>query len=285
MKKMAKRLNRSLSGDVFIAVILAFLGSFMILPLIYTVSQSLKPFDELWTFPPAFLVKNPTFKNFTSLFNLMSYSWIPFSRYFFNTLFVSVVGTFGHVVLASLAAFALSKHRFPGQKFIFKMIVLSLMFSAAVTAVPSFLILSKLKLMNTLWVLILPAFSTPIGLYLMKQFMEQMIPDSILESARLDGASEWMLFSRIAMPIVKPAWLTLIVFSFQGLWGIGQNTLIQREDLKTLNYALSQILAAGIARAGSAAAATVVMMILPVLVFIITQSNIVETMASSGMKD
>lgn len=280
-----KRLNRSLGGDVVITIILAVFGIFMALPLVYAVASSLKPLDELWAFPPRFFAQNPTFKNFVDLFNLMTGSWVPFSRYFFNSFLVAVVGTLGHVVIASLAAYALAKHHFPGQKVLFQIVVLSLMFSASVTSVPSFLILSKLGLMNTYWVLILPAFSSPLGLYLMKQFIEQMIPDSLLESARLDGSSEWNTFLHIVMPIVKPAWLTLIVFSFQGLWATGTTTLIQREDLKTLNYALSQIMAAGVARAGVAAAAAILMMLLPAVVFIVSQSNIVETMSSSGMKE
>ena len=123
------------------------------------------------------------------------------------------------------------------------------------------------------------------GLYLMKQFMETTVPDSLLEAARIDGAGNTRIFFRIVMPLSKSAWLTLILFSFQGLWNKGANPAIQSEKLKTLSYAISQISSAGLARAGVAAAATVVMMILPIFVFIITQSNVIETMATSGMKD
>lgn len=278
-------LNRSLGGNLAIVVMMTLVGLFMALPLVYSICSALKPLDELWMYPPRFFVENPTVKNFSDLFEMMSDSWVPFSRYLFNTLFVAVVGTAGHVIIASLCAYALAKHHFPGQNLIFRIIVLSLMFSTAVTQVPSFLIMTKLHMINTFSALILPAFASSLGLYLMKQFMETSIPDALLESARIDGSGEWRTFWRIVMPLVKPAWLTLIIFSFQGLWNTGTNVLIQSEDLKTLNYALTQIVAGGIARSGTAAAATIVMMSVPVVIFVISQSNIVETMATSGMKD
>ncbi len=253
--------------------------------MIYAISQSLKPLDELWMFPPRFLVRNPTLKNFSDLFSLMSSSWVPVSRYVFNTVLISVVGTSGHLIFSSMCAYALSKHQFKGRKVIFETIVLSLMFSTAVTAVPNFLVISKLGMMNTYWALILPAFSSSMGLYLMKQFMEQMIPDSVLEAARIDGSGEFRTFWSIVMPMVKPGWLTLIVFSFQGLWNTGATNLIQKESLKTLNYALSQVVNGGVTRAGAAAAGMVVMMIVPIIMFLVTQSNIIETMSTSGMKD
>ncbi|MCL2088015.1 MAG: carbohydrate ABC transporter permease [Oscillospiraceae bacterium] len=280
-----KRLNRSTGGDVLIAVILGVFGLFMLFPIVFAVSNAFKPLDELWYFPPRLIVRNPTMKNFIDLFNLMSESWVPFSKYIFNTLLVAVTGTFGHVIIASLAAFAISKHKFRGQKVMFQMIVLSLMFSGAVTGVPTFLIFSRLGMMNNFLVLILPAFTSSLGLYLMKQFMDQMINESVLEAAKIDGSNEFNTFWKIVMPMVKPAWLTLIVLSFQGLWNTGGTVYIQKESLKTLNYALGQILAAGVTRQGAAAAAAVIMMILPVLVFVFSQSKIVETMSSSGMKD
>ncbi len=279
------RLNRSKGGDASIFVMLAIFGSLMAIPMVYAISQSLKPLDELWMFPPRFFVENPTTKNFSDLMSLMSSSWVPVSRYVFNTVLISFVGTFGHLVFASMAAYALSKHQFRGRKVIFETIVLSLMFSASVTGVPNFLIISKLGMMNTYWALILPAFSSSMGLYLMKQFMEQMVPDSVLEAARIDGSSEFRTFWSIVMPMVKPGWLTLIVFSFQGLWNTGSTNLIQKEQLKSLNYALSQVVNGGVTRAGAAAAGMVVMMIVPILMFLITQSNIIETMSTSGMKD
>ncbi|MBE6615186.1 MAG: carbohydrate ABC transporter permease [Ruminococcaceae bacterium] len=278
-------LNRSVGGDAGITVILAIFGLFMFLPMYYTIIQSLKPMDELFYFPPRFYVANPTLDNFKSLFNLMADSWVPFSRYIFNTVLISVGGTFGNLVLSSLSAYALAKIDFPGSKFLFQVIQKSLMINAVVTGLVNFITLSYLGWIDTYLALIIPAWGSTLGLYLMKQFMETNVTTEVLESARLDGASELRTFWSIAMPMVKPAWLTLIIYSFQGLWNMGQTNLIYSEQLKTLNYAISQINAGGIARSGSSAAATVVMMMVPILVFVISQSNIIETMGSSGMKD
>lgn len=284
--KIKKRsFNRSVGGDIGINVVLLVFGLFMFLPMVYAISQSLKPLDELWMFPPRFLVKNPSLKNFSELFRLMSESWVPFSRYIFNTALVAVAGTGGHLFLASLAAYALTKIKFPGRKAMFNLIYYSLMFHSTVSAMSNFIIMSALGWIDTYWSLIVPAFGSTLGLYLMKQFMETTVPDSVLESARLDGAKELRIYWQIVMPMVKPAWLTLIVYSFQGLWNSGTSIYIYSEELKTFNYAIQQILAGGIVRSGASAAATVIMMLVPIGVFVITQSNIIETMASSGMKD
>ena len=277
--------NRSVGGDVGINVMLIVFGAFMFLPMVYAISQSLKPLDELWMFPPRFLVINPTFKNFGELFRLMSESWVPFSRYIFNTAFVSVAGTFGHLFLASMAAYAMTKINFPGRKSMFKLVYYSLMFNSTVSSLSNFIIMSAFGWIDTYWSLIIPAFGYTLGFYLMRQFIETTVPDSVLESARLDGAKELTIYWKIVMPMVKPAWLTLIVYSFQGLWNSGTSIYIYSEQLKTFNYAIQQILAGGITRSGAAAASTVIMMIVPISVFVVTQSNIIETMASSGMKD
>ncbi len=278
-------LNRSKGGDFGISVFMILIGAFMFLPMFYAIMQSLKPLDELWVFPPKFLPENPTFDNYFDLFRLMNTSWVPFSRYIFNTVIISVGGTFGNLVFSSMAAYVLAKMRFPGRKIMFELIVKSLMFNSTVGAISSFFIMSKLHFVDTLWAVIVPAWGSTLGLYLMKQFMESSVSDAVLESARLDGASELRTFLTIAMPMVKPAWLTMIVYSFQGLWNSGSSIYIYSEDLKTFNYAIGQILAGGIVRAGAGAASTVVMMIVPIAVFVVTQSNIIETMSTSGMKD
>ncbi len=283
--RTGRNINRPFIETLAINIVLILLGMFMALPLVYAISSSLKPLDEIWMFPPRFFVRNPTLKNFKDLLSLMGNSWIPFSRYVFNTIFVAVVGTAGNVILSSMCAYGLAKLKHPLKNKIFNIIVLALMFNSTVTAIPNFLILSKLHLVDTYFALILPAFATPLGLYLMKQFIEQIIPDSLLEAARIDGSSEFRTFWTIVMPLVKSAWLTLIIFSFQGLWNLGTTNLIQSEHFKTINYALSQIVSAGIARTGTASAATVIMMIIPIIVFVFSQSNVVESMATSGMKD
>ena len=278
-------LNRSAGGDTVISIILTIFGAFMFLPMLYILMNSVKPMAELWIYPPRFYVVSPTLSNFKSLFSLMGDSWVPFSRYIFNTVFISVVGTFGNLMLSSMAAYALAKIPFPGHKWMFKLVRTALMFSSTVTGIANFITMSILGWVDTYWAIIIPAFGSTLGLYLMKQFMDSNVSSAVLESARLDGASEMKTFWVIAMPMVKPAWLTLIIYCFQGLWNAGASPYVYSEELKTLNYAIGQITAGGVARAGASAAATVVMMMVPILVFVISQSNIIETMGTSGMKD
>ena len=278
-------LNRSVGGDAGIFTFLAIMGFFMFLPMVYVIMQSLKPLDELFIFPPRFWVQKPTFGNFGSLFKLLGESWVPFSRYIFNTVFITAAGVFGNLFFSSLAAYALSKIPFPGRGGIFKTIRSSLMITSTVTAIANFLTLSTLGLLDNHFAIIIPAWGSTLGLYLMKQFMDSSITDTVLESARLDGCSELKTFWVIAMPMVKPAWLTLIIYSFQGLWNTGSSIYLYSEQLKTLNYAIGQLTTGSISRAGVSAASTVVMMIIPIVVFVISQSSIIETMASSGMKD
>ena len=159
------------------------------------------------------------------------------------------------------------------------------MFSSAVTAIPSFIIMSKLHLIDTYTAVIFPAVGAPLGLFIMKQFMDQTVNLSVLESADIDGACEFVKFFKLVMPMAKPAWITLMIFTVQSLWGLGSSSYIFSEQLKTLSYALSQVQAAGIARAGVGGAITVLMMLVPLAVFIVSQSNVTETMSTSGMKD
>lgn len=280
-----KRLSRSIGGDILLVFCLTLLALVMLLPIIYAVATSLKPNNELWLFPPRFFVRNPTFKNYRGLFELMSSSWVPFTRYLFNTAFITVVGSLLHIVFAAMCAYPLACYRFPGSRAIFGIIQTALMFSASVTAIPSFIIMSGLNLVDNYLALILPAVASPLGLFLMKQFIDQMVPAALLESADLDGAGELTKCFRLVFPMVKPAWITLAIFSVQSLWVTGNNPYIYSEQLKTLNYAMSQIVSAGIARQGVGAAVSVVMLLVPLIFFIISQSNVVETMSASGMKD
>ncbi|BFH64137.1 MULTISPECIES: carbohydrate ABC transporter permease [Paenibacillus] len=285
--KMPKRLNRSWGVDVLLFLLLGGVACFMALPLVFTISNAFKPIDEIFTFPPKLFVRNPTFKNFTDLVGIFSDSWVPFSRYVFNTFFIAIIGTIGHVILASAAAYPLAKIRFPGRKLLFSIVVLSLMFTAYVTQVPNYMIISYLGLINTYWAILLPAFGMTLGLYLMKQFMEQ-IPDALLEAGKIDGASEYRIYWQIVMPIVRPAWLTLIIFSLQSLWTNGSVTshkYIYSEQLKTVDYVFGQIANGGLVRTGPVAAVTLLMMIVPITVFIVTQSSIIQTMSTSGLKE
>lgn len=283
--KATKRVSRSVGGTVCLFIFMIFFAFFMVLPMWLAICNSLKPLSELWEFPPKFYVRNPTFKNFIDMFNDMSDSLVPFTRYIFNTLFITAAGTAGNIILSSMCAFPLAKKKFPGKEGIFQVIVLSLMFNGTVTAIPNYIIMSALGWIDTPWSLVVPAFASTLGLYLMKQFMEQSVPTSLLEAARIDGASQWPIFWKIVMPCVKPAWLTQLLLSVQSLWNLGSSTYIFSDEKKTLAYALSQIVSGGIAKAGVGAAVAVFMMIVPIGIFIFSQSNIIDTMATSGMKD
>lgn len=276
--------NRSITGDIGIYILLLIIGAAMIFPLFFQVGASLKPLDEFFRFPPPVWPQHPTTDNFSDLFVTMGQSWVPFSRYLVNTLFITFVGTFGHLIIASMAAFVLAKYQFPGGRTFFSVVTTCLMFSGYVTGIPNYLIMSRLGMIDTYWALILPAFSAPIGLFLMKQTMETL-PTALIEAATIDGASIFGVFWHIVMPNVKPAWLTMIIFSVQSLWNTSAATVIYSEAKKTLVYALGQIQAGGIARTGQVAAAQVIIVAVPIIIFILSQSQVLETMASSGIKD
>ncbi len=283
-KKYRKvRLSRSWWGDLLLGLVLLAFGAFSAYPLIFTITNSLKGLDEIFVFPPRLFPRNITFDNFVDLFNLIGNTQIPISRYFINTLSITLFGTAGHVLLASLCAYPLAKHRFPGRHLINQLVVYSLMFSAAVTAIPSYMIISWFGLIDTQAAIIIPAFGFTLGLFLMRQFMN-VIPDELLEAAKIDGANEYQVFFKVVMPLVKPAWLTLIILLFQQLWGTDGGNYIFTENLKPLSYALRQIVAGGVARTGTAAAVTVIMLIVPIGVFIFNQTRMLDTMAHSGLK-
>lgn len=281
--KATRKLNRSLGGDIFLMALLMIFGIFSAYPLVMTISNAFKPLDELFKFPPTLLPRNITFDNFRDLSELMENSWIPFSRYFFNTIFITLTGTVGHVIIASMAAYPLAKYKFPGKTIFFSLVVYSLMFAPQVTSTPNYIIISSIGLVDTPFAIILPAIASSLGLYLMKQFMTQ-IPDELIESAKIDGASEYRIFFQIVMPLVKPAWLTLVILLFQRLWTTDGGAFIFSEELKPVSYALRQIAQGSIERAGTIAAVAFVMMIVPVTFFMISQSRIVETFSHSGMK-
>ena len=285
-KKMITRStpNRSVWGDILLYFFLLLVAMVMVFPIVYAVSSALKPLDELFMFPPRIFAQNPTLDNFSDLFVTMGKSWVTFSRYLFNTVFITGVGTAGHLIIASMAAFVLAKYDFPGGKTFFRLVTVAMMFSGYVTAIPNYLIINALGWVDTYWAIIIPAFASPMGLFLMKQFMEGL-PTSLIEAAKIDGASEWKVFADIVMPNVKPAWMTLIIFSVQALWNNKAATFIYSEERKTLVYALQQIQSGGIARTGQGAAVLVVVMIVPIAIFIFSESQILETMASSGLKD
>lgn len=285
MKKIVKsKPGRSLIGNTGNFIVLVIFGLFMILPMLFIISNAFKPLDELFMYPPRLFVRNPTTDNFSSLATVFSDSLVPFSRYLFNTFFITAVTTVAKVIVATMAGYVLEKKRFPGRKAIFKLVVTAMLFTATVTAIPNYLILSKLKWIDSYLSIIIPALGTSFGVFLVKQFMVN-IPDTVLEAARVDGASEHRIFWTMVVPNVKSAWLTLVIFTVQDMWKETGGTYIYSEELKTLQTALNQIVAGGISRTGVSAAISLIMMIVPITVFIISQKNVVETMMSSGIKE
>ena len=281
-RKLKRR--RSLAVDILMFILLGGFGIFSLFPLIFTVVNAFKPMSEIFIFPPKLTVDNPTLNNFYDLSFILESFDVPMSRYIFNTAVITGLGTLGTVLLGSMAAFALAKYEVPGSRLMSSLIVYALMFSASVTAIPNYLIMTWLGLVDSYWAVILTAVGGTLGLYLMKNFIVQ-IPDSLIEAATIDGANEFVIYWKIIMPLCKPAWITLIILSFQQMWGTTGGVFIYSEELKPVSYVLSQLVSGGIARTGVSSAVSLIMMIVPVVVFVISQSNVLETMSTSGMKD
>lgn len=279
-----KRFTRTRAGNFFYTLFLVIFGLYSILPMYYCIITSFKPLDELLVFPPRFYVVNPTTASYVTLPSLLNNLAVPLSRYAFNSIFISVVTTFFHILVASAAAFVLTKTDIKGKNVIFAVIQMSLLYNAYTLEIPRYLIFSSLKMIDTYWVYILPAIPSSMGVFLMKQFMETNVPDPLIEAAKIDGAGTLRIFWQIAMPNVKPAWLTLVLFSFRDMWSVVPNGTIFSEELKTLPFAASTIAASGIARQGCAMAITVIMMIPPILVYLVSQRSVTQTMSSSGIK-
>lgn len=284
VKKSRKKYGGSRGGDIAIFIFLALVGVFMLFPIYLSVIQSIKPTQELFLFPPKLYAIAPTSQNFVDLLNTASNMWVPFSRYIFNSVLVAVVVTACQILFSSSAAYVLAKGVFPGKRVLNKIIELALLFTSSVMFIMQYMVMAFLGLIDTYLAITLPYIATPMGLFLMRQFMGQ-IPDAIIEAAKLDGAGHLRTCWQIVMPNVKPAIMTLMIFAFQGAWQVTGYSFIYSEELKPLPTVMSQISSAGIARAGVAAAAVVITMIPPIVIFFFCQSNVMETMASSGLKD
>ncbi|MDE6679168.1 MAG: carbohydrate ABC transporter permease [Ruminococcus sp.] len=276
--------GRKQSGTMMIFVFLAILGIFMFFPVYLTVVMSLKPVEELFVFPPAPYVLQPTLKNFSDMFEVMRQNRVPFSRYVFNSLTVTLSITFLQCIVISMSAFVLAKCRFAGNKIINNIIVISLLYQSNVIYIMQYIVINKLDLTDSLYALILPSVASPMGLFLMKQSISQL-PDSIIESAKMDGAGLFRICWQIVIPNQKPALMTLMIFAFQSSWNMQSGAFVFHEEYKTLPTVINQISSAGMARAGVAMAGAVFMLVPPVVVFTFAQGRIIETMAYSGIKD
>ncbi len=278
-----QHLNRSTWGNIGVFLFLGIFGVFFAFPIVYSVCTAFKPMNEILIFPPRIFVRNPSLENFIELGQVATDFWVPLSRYIFNSAVISVVATLGHLLLAGMAAYPLAKHPFPGSKFLNQVMVMSLLFTSSVTYIPQYIVMAKLGLIDTPWALILPALQSSLGVYLMRSFI-LTIPNAMLEAARIDGASEFRIYFQVIFPNVKPAAMTLIIFAFQGIWNNGGGSLIYSEELKVLPAILSSVTAGGIARAGVASAASLILMLPPIILFCFAQRNVIETMSTSGLK-
>ena len=283
MRKHTRRVSRSTAGNITVIVFLLVFGVFMILPIYYMVISSLKPTSELFYFPPKFYVIKPTLQNFLSLIKLQSQSDVPFERYLFNSVFVTVVATWGYVLIASMAAYALAKHKFPLKNVISQGVVFAILFRPEVTSVPLYILMVKMHIIDNYWAVILPAMAGSFGVFLLQQFLEN-VPNEMVEAARIDGASEFAIYRKLIMPMLKPAWMTVVIFTFISIWNNTAVQFIYSENMKMLPAMLSSLSTAGITRTGVAAAVGVLMMIPSVVIFLFSQNSIVETMAHSGLK-
>ena len=280
-----RRFTRSRAANIMYFVLIFSAGLFTMLPLIYAVVTSFKPLDELLLFPPQFFVRRPTIENYVALPSLLSDQFVPLTRYLFNSVFVSVITTGLYILISAMAAFALSKSKLRFRNVLFMIVQFALLFNAYTLSVPQYLILSKLHIIDTYLVYIMPQMATTLGVFLMKQYIEVYVPDTLLEAANIDGAGYFRSFFRIVLPIVKPALLTLTLFAFRDIWALVPQGTIFSEQLKTLPMIMAQVTAGGIVRSGSAMAVSVIMMIPPVIVYLISQSNVVEAMSSAGIKE
>jgi ABC-type glycerol-3-phosphate transport system permease component len=269
-------------------IVMTILAVATLLPIVYMVSTAFKPIEEMFLYPPRFLVRHPTIRNFVELLLAIDSFSVPFARYLFNSLFVAFATVTGSVVLSSLAAYPLAKYpRMPGARLFFIVVVSALMFAPEVTQIPRYLIVDRLGLIDTYGGLIIPALAGTYGLFLMKQFMEQL-PTELIEAAKVDGASEWRIFWQIVMPLVRPAWITLIIFSFIATWNDFFTPLIftRSEQMKTLPLMMSSIGGGPgiVARYGAVAAASLVITLPTLIIFVLLQRYVMQTMAYSGIK-
>lgn len=284
-----RKLKRINGYSVLLTLFVVALTAFAALPLVYLISSAFKPIDEILRFPPLFIVRKPTLYNFKALVLSLSSTTVPFLRYVFNSLFVTVVTVALSVTVCSMGAFGLVKHTPFGARWIMNLVIVALMFSPFVTQIPNYLLVINMGLNNSYLALILPKVAVAYNFFLMERFTTQ-IPNVILEAARIDGAQERHIFWKIVMPMLKPAWSTLIVFAFVSSWNDAFSPLvyIQSQAMKTLPLAL-QTIAGGtgnsdLGRMGATMAAALITTMPTIVIFVIMQGRVIQTMAHSGIK-
>jgi len=270
----------------FYAILLP-IAVFMIMPLVFIIDHAFKPLNELFAFPPRFFVIRPTLDNFQALFESRFAGGVPISRYLFNSLFVSGVVVFLTVIISTMAAYALSKKQFKMKKVMFEVNTLALMFVPIAVAIPRYLIIANLGLVDTMFAHVLPLLAMPVGLFLVKQFIDQL-PNELIEAARIDGAGDFRIYWNIVMPLIKPAIATMAILAFQAVWNNIETSeiFVNDESLRTMAFYMETLSVSNntVAGAGMAAAAALVMFIPNLIIFIFMQSKVMDTMAHSGIK-
>ncbi len=274
-------------GQIKILVILLPLAVFMALPIIFIINHAFKPMEELFAFPPTFFVRNPTMDNFTKLLKFSRSAGIPLTRYLFNSLIVTVLTVGLSLLLTTCAAFAFSKIKFRGRALMLQINQIAIMFVATAVLIPRYLVISNMGLIDTVLAHVLPLVAMPVALFLVKQFVDQ-VPDSLIEAAHLDGASDLKVYWHIILPIIRPAIATAMVLVFQQVWTNLEtsNYFTNDESMKTLTFYMNTLVNAsnGVAGQGVAAAASLIMFVPNLILFIICQNAVMNTMATSGIK-
>jgi len=278
--------TRFSAGQIKFYAILLPLSIFMMIPVVYQINQAFKPLGELFAFPPTIIARNPSLDNFKDLLALSSSTGVPMSRYLLNSLIVTILTVVLNLVLTITAAYAFSKKKFKGNQALFGLNQLALMFVPTAVAVPRYIVIVRMGMINTWWAHILPLVAMPVGLFLVKQFVDG-IPDALIEAAVMDGAKDFTIIRKVIIPLTKPALATSVVLTFQQVWGAveASNNFITDDSMKTLAFYLGSIATNNtVAAMGMSAAATVIQMLPPLIIFIITQSQVMNTMSHSGIK-
>lgn len=267
-------------------LILIPLGIFMILPVVMVINKAFKPLGELFAFPQTIFVREPTMKNFRDLFTLSGTTGVPMSRYLLNSVIISLLTVVINVIITIMAAYAFSKKKFRLKGFLFNINQMALMFVATAVSVPRYIIIVRTGLINTWSAHILPLIAMPVGLFLVKQFVDQ-IPDALIEAAIMDGAKDFNIVRKIIVPLTRPALATSVVLTFQAIWNATEasNNFITDDTMKTLAFYLNSLSTNNVVAAeGMAAAASVILFLPNLIIFIIMNSQVMNTMAHSGIK-